>query len=673
MVDVRIDSNFYLANDDSNIDSTINKNDIFNYRGYFQNNNQEEEEQKFFEFGAHFPYYFLVQKLDILKTELESPHQHAKSTASTFNNATKPNQSKHKYKNESRNILIKTNHTNIRSRNRNQHNNNNNDEYSFHIHNNVNKDDKSKSMPQTPSKHSLKNTSEDKDDNNDDIITNSKSLDIDNNNCDDNNNNNDTNAKQLELKRPATVTSTSKYNNHNKNINNMYNSFASKLKMNKHLNLSNRLTVNDEDTNSIKPFKKRNKNFQSNNSKQSHITSNNNTNMSRNYTQNRTTQIKQMHLSTGKEQKSKQGKTVSTIIKPNTSLTKTARPKSKDNTSLSCGNNTTKTIPKKNTFNQQQFTKNSIHNLLNTTSNKRKYNFNTTNTQVNTVCVLNCHKSRNVDQNNKRTCVNNINSNNNVLHTKCYLQNDKHKQNLTQQHNQHNSILFQNKQIVFHPHNKTNTYVNCSSTNTNSNCNNVNVNVNTNPVLLKKKQHNTLVINSNSATITAVTGGKTKSNSSNKKTNINNNNVMNCTSDIKKAVEFGNGFHNERSNKSNSNNTMNNKTLVVSGKTSASSNTRNTTNRVNTTLKMTNAKCKKGYTDICKVNTTCSLLHSNTNNNNRAMSIHNHSLKQIKQKHNCCINNNIHTNQLPSYCGNRPNSVAKMKYSQKTKMTNRII
>ena len=307
MVDVRIDNNFYLANDDSNIDSTINKNDIFNYRGYFQNNNQDEDEQKFFEFGAHFPYYFLVQKLDILKTELESPHHHAKSTTSTFNNASKPNQTKHKHKNESRNILIKTNHTNIRSRNRNQNNNNNNNEYSFHIHNKINKDDKSKSMPQTPSKHSLKNTSDDNNnnnkDNNNNIITNSKSLDIDNN-CDDNDNNNNTNTKQNEMKRPATVTNTSKYNNnnnnHNKNINNMYNSFASKLKMNKHLNLSNRLTVNDDDTNLIKPFKKRNKNFQSNNSKQSHITSNNNTNMSRNYTQNRTTQIKQMHLSNGK-------------------------------------------------------------------------------------------------------------------------------------------------------------------------------------------------------------------------------------------------------------------------------------------------------------------------------------------------------------------------------------
>jgi hypothetical protein len=159
---------------------------------------------------------------------------------------------------------------------------------------------------------------------------------------------------------------------------------------------------------------------------------------------------------------------------------------------------------------------------------------------------------------------------------------------------------------------------------------------------------------------------------------------MNCTSDIKKAIEFGNGVYNGRGNKcSNNNNNAINKTLGISAKTSASSNTRNnnnnnTNNKVNTILKSTtNAKCKKGYTDICKINATCSLLHSSNNNNNdKTMSIHNHSLKQIKQKHNCCINNNhnnLNINQIHSYCGNRPNSVAKMKYSQKPKINNRII
>ena len=46
------------------------KNDIFNYKGYFvENATEEDEEQKFFEFGAHFPYKYLYQRLEIIAQE----------------------------------------------------------------------------------------------------------------------------------------------------------------------------------------------------------------------------------------------------------------------------------------------------------------------------------------------------------------------------------------------------------------------------------------------------------------------------------------------------------------------------------------------------------------------------------------------------------------------------
>ena len=53
------------------------KDDILNYRGYFVENG-DEEEKKFYEYGAHFPYMYLYQRLEILvqerkanKTQLE--------------------------------------------------------------------------------------------------------------------------------------------------------------------------------------------------------------------------------------------------------------------------------------------------------------------------------------------------------------------------------------------------------------------------------------------------------------------------------------------------------------------------------------------------------------------------------------------------------------------------
>ena len=50
-------------------DNTEGNNDIYNYKGYFAEN--EDEEKKFYEFGAHFPYMYLYQQLEILAQQRE--------------------------------------------------------------------------------------------------------------------------------------------------------------------------------------------------------------------------------------------------------------------------------------------------------------------------------------------------------------------------------------------------------------------------------------------------------------------------------------------------------------------------------------------------------------------------------------------------------------------------
>ena len=64
-----MDDYFFDEDDESNENIEV-KDDIFNYKGYFVEN-EEEEEKKFYEFGAHFPYMFLYQRLEIIAQERE--------------------------------------------------------------------------------------------------------------------------------------------------------------------------------------------------------------------------------------------------------------------------------------------------------------------------------------------------------------------------------------------------------------------------------------------------------------------------------------------------------------------------------------------------------------------------------------------------------------------------
>jgi len=59
---------FFDEEEESNENIDV-KDDIYNYKGYFVENEQEEEEKKFYEFGAHFPYEQLCQRLEIISKE----------------------------------------------------------------------------------------------------------------------------------------------------------------------------------------------------------------------------------------------------------------------------------------------------------------------------------------------------------------------------------------------------------------------------------------------------------------------------------------------------------------------------------------------------------------------------------------------------------------------------
>ena len=61
---------FFDEEEESNENIEV-KDDIYNYKGYFVENEEEEEEKKFYEFGAHFPYMYLYQQLEILAQERE--------------------------------------------------------------------------------------------------------------------------------------------------------------------------------------------------------------------------------------------------------------------------------------------------------------------------------------------------------------------------------------------------------------------------------------------------------------------------------------------------------------------------------------------------------------------------------------------------------------------------
>ena len=67
MAKIMLDDNYNNYDNESNDEIDAQINDVNDYKGYFlENNIDDDEEGKFYEYGAHFPYLFLYQKLEIL-------------------------------------------------------------------------------------------------------------------------------------------------------------------------------------------------------------------------------------------------------------------------------------------------------------------------------------------------------------------------------------------------------------------------------------------------------------------------------------------------------------------------------------------------------------------------------------------------------------------------------
>ena len=79
MAKLLIDENFNNFEEESNEEIDVQANDIYEYKGYFlENNIDDEEEGKFYEYGAHFPYLYLYQKLEILAQSRKEEEENLK-------------------------------------------------------------------------------------------------------------------------------------------------------------------------------------------------------------------------------------------------------------------------------------------------------------------------------------------------------------------------------------------------------------------------------------------------------------------------------------------------------------------------------------------------------------------------------------------------------------------
>ena len=199
MTQLLLDDNFEQNINESGEEIDVNNDNIFNYKGYFLENEEEEEEeeQKYFEYGAHFPYKFLYQKLEILKEEREEEEKKLKKE--------KIEKEENK-ENTFQNIFNCFNGSKGKSRNRNNNNNEKKNGFTF--------------IPQNDKKENEKNNN---------IIEESK---VKEHNASSNIVNNKHKERTFESNKIK-----------NENVN-LFNSFASKLKINKHLNYSKK---EDED------------------------------------------------------------------------------------------------------------------------------------------------------------------------------------------------------------------------------------------------------------------------------------------------------------------------------------------------------------------------------------------------------------------------------------------
>lgn len=62
-------NNNIVIDSDFEEDNNVDNEELLNYRGHFYN---EEEQERYFEYGAHFPYEYVCQMLEIIKETREN-------------------------------------------------------------------------------------------------------------------------------------------------------------------------------------------------------------------------------------------------------------------------------------------------------------------------------------------------------------------------------------------------------------------------------------------------------------------------------------------------------------------------------------------------------------------------------------------------------------------------
>ena len=242
MANVILNKDFEKISDENDNEIDIN-NDIYNYKGYFlENKINEEEGPKYYEYGAHFPYLVLYQKLEILA---EKEKEEKNKNNNLLDN---------KELNEETDIFAYFSHNTKKSRNKNNNNDNFTKQpflnYNFN-NNDINEKNEIKEYCQKIRTY----------------VESNKKINEDNFLSEKN--------KKNKIKREKNNTK-KKYNNisalisHNKykekafnffeknlieNMN-LYTSFAKKLKMNRHFNFSKKDSNNGENSKNSNSNKK---------------------------------------------------------------------------------------------------------------------------------------------------------------------------------------------------------------------------------------------------------------------------------------------------------------------------------------------------------------------------------------------------------------------------------
>ena len=317
--------NNFENEDNDDIDTDIN--DIYEYKGYFlENNIDEEEDEKFYEFGAHFPYLFLYQKLEILAQMRKEEEENLKEK----NNSMKEN-NENNIKEET-DIFSFFNKKDNNKKSRNRNNNYDNFTNQPFVDNNEIEEQKIKTYVEK-NVQKLDNVNKKK--------KNSKLKNIEIKNIKKKNNNISaliSNNNKLKEKN---------YDLFDKNIcigkMNLYTSFAKILKMNRNFNFNKKETNNEEEN------------------------SNNNKSNSNKKVRSIDLSKKKLLLHSSTQSKNHLEKRIKTV----NNTFKKSFSKSKENSILCHHNNNSNKITNKNI--QNQIIANSLNNLLTHYKNKRNY------------------------------------------------------------------------------------------------------------------------------------------------------------------------------------------------------------------------------------------------------------------------------------------------------------